>query len=64
MIGLDKNKNKGSIYNIKLKNNIEMFMKNKTFSENDLCLFSNILKQVGCSDEDVIKLIENKINEI
>ena len=64
LIGLDKNKNKGSIYNIKLKNNIEMFMKNKTFSENDLCLFSNILKQVGCSDEDVIKLIENKINEI
>ncbi len=64
LIGLDKNKNKGSIYNIKLKNNIEMFMKNKTFSENDLCLFSNILKKVGCSDEDVIKLIDNKINEI
>lgn len=56
---LDKNK-KGSIYNIKLKNNIDLFMKNISMSDKDLSLFSTIIKQMGCSDEDIIKLLGDK----
>ena len=63
LTGLDRNK-KGGIYNIKLKNNIDLFMKNISFSDKDLSLFSTIIKQMGCSDEDIIKLLGDKNVEI
>ena len=63
LTGLDRNK-KGSIYNIKLKNNIDLFMKNISLSDKDLSLFCTIIKQMGCSDEDIIKLLGDKNVEI
>ena len=63
LTGLDRNK-KGGIYNIKLKNNIDLFMKNISLSDKDLSLFCTIIKQMGCSDEDIIKLLGDKNVEI
>ena len=63
LIGLNKNKDimnlkkKENINNIKLKKSIDMLIKNVNPSETFLSLFSSILKQLGCSDEDITKLI-------
>ncbi len=59
--GLDKNKenmkNKTSCYNINLKNSIDMLMTKVIPSENVRSLISSILRQLGCSDEDIYRLI-------
>ena len=63
LTGLDKNKEnakniiKDSNYNINLKNSIDMLMTKVIPSENVGSLISSILKQLGCSDEDIAKLI-------
>ena len=68
LTGLDKNKDNinkymESIYNNKIKNNIDMLITNFKFSKNVIPLFSSILKQLGYSDEDIIKIIENNNKE-
>ena len=64
--GLDKNKENTKIkgkenchYNINLKNSIDMLMTKVIPSENVISLISSILRQLGCSDEDIVRLIGN-----
>ena len=63
LIGLDKNKdnmnnkNKESCYNINLKNSIDMLMTKVIPSENVRSLICSILRQLGCSEEDIVKLV-------
>ena len=63
LTGLVKNKEntkniiKDSNYNINLKNSIDMLMTKVMPSENVGSLISSILKQLGCSDEDIAKLV-------
>ena len=63
LTGLDKNKEntkniiKDSNYNSNLKNSIDMLMTKVIPSENVGSLISSILKQLGCSDEDIAKLL-------
>ena len=64
LIGLDKNKdnmnnnkNKDSCYNINLKNSIDMLMTKVIPSENVRSLICSILRQLGCSEEDIVKLV-------
>ena len=60
--GLEKGKNrtkKTSYYNSNLKNCIDMLMTKVVPSENIRSLLASILRQLGCSDEDIYKLIGN-----
>ena len=62
LTGLDKNKDnlnkyRENIYNNKIKNNIDILIKNYTSSKNIIPLFCSILNQIGYSDEDIIKII-------
>ena len=62
--GLDKNPNrnnqkKNSCYSDKLKNSIDMLMTKIIPNEDVNFLMANILSQLGCSNEDIYKLIGN-----
>ena len=60
--GLEKGKNKSkktTYYNSNLKNCIDMLMTKVVPSENIRSLLASILRQLGCSDEDIYKLIGN-----
>jgi len=60
--GLEKGKNKAkktTYYNSNLKNCIDMLMTKVVPSENIRSLLASILRQLGCSDEDIYKLIGN-----
>jgi hypothetical protein len=65
LIGLDKEKDtnnkikKKSCYNNNLKSCIDMLMSKVIPSENIRSLLASILRQLGCSDEDIFKLIGN-----
>ena len=54
-----KNRNNENIFNINLKKNIDMLLAKVQPSENIYYLLSSILMQLGCSEEDVFKLIGN-----
>ena len=43
----------------KLKNSIDMLMSKVMPNENINNLMANILRQLGCSDEDIYKIIGN-----
>ena len=63
--GLNKNKdylhikniNGENVFNINLKKDIDMLLQKIQPSENINYLLSSILAQLGCSDEDIFKLI-------
>ena len=60
--GLEKGKSKTkktTYYNNNLKNCIDMLMTKVVPSENIRSLLASILRQLGCSDEDIYKLIGN-----
>lgn len=60
--GLEKGKNKTkktNYYSNNLKNCIDMLMTKVVPSENIRSLLASILRQLGCSDEDIYKLIGN-----
>ena len=62
--GLDKNPNrnnqkKNSCYSDKLKNSIDMLLTKIIPNEDVNFLIANILSQLGCSNEDIYKLIGN-----
>ncbi len=63
LTGLDKNKEhnkndiKDSYYNINLKNSIDLLMTKVIPTENVRSLICSILRQLGCSDEDILKLV-------
>ena len=62
MSGLEKGKiktKKTIYYNSNLKNCIDMLMIKVVPSENIRFLLASILRQLGCSDEDIYKLIGN-----
>ena len=64
LTGLEKNPNrnsskKNSCYSDKLKSCIDMLMKKVIPSSDINILMANILRQLGCSDEDIYKLIGN-----
>ena len=59
-----KNKNNENLVNINLKNNIDILLTKVQPSENIYYLLSSILMQLGCSEEDVFKLIGNYKNNI
>ena len=63
LTGLDKNPNRNNsrknIYSEKLKNSIDMLMSKVMPNENINNLMANILRQLGCSDEDIYKIIGN-----
>ena len=64
LIGLDKNptrnnSKKNCCYSESLKNSIDMLMSKVIKSEDTNILMANILRQLGCSSEDIYKLIGN-----
>ena len=64
LIGLEKEKDtnkikKKSCYNTNLKSCIDMLMSKVVPSENIRSILASILRQLGCSDEDIYKLIGN-----
>ena len=64
LTGLDKNPNrnsskKNSCYTEQLKSSIDMLMSKVIRSEDINFLMANILRQLGCSNEDIYKLIGN-----
>ena len=64
LIGLDKGKNsnkskKQSCYSNNLKYCIDMLMTKVVPSENIRSLLATILRQLGCSDDDIVKLLGN-----
>ena len=64
LTGLDKNPNrnnskKNSYYSEQLKSSIDMLMSKVIPSEDINILLANILRQLGCSNEDIYKLIGN-----
>ena len=63
LINLDKNRNKENYNNTNLKNTIDDFMAKIMVSENAISLFSSILKQLGCSNDDISKLIGNYMDK-
>ena len=54
-----KNRNNESVFNINLKNNIDLLLTKVKPTENINYLLSSILTQLGCSGEDIFKLLGN-----
>ena len=53
------NKGKESLFNIHLKDSINLLLNQVAMNQNSKSTLSSILHQLGCSDEDIYKLMGN-----
>ena len=53
------NKGKESLFNLHLKDSINLLINQTSMNQNAKSTLSSILIQLGCSDEDIYKLMGN-----
>ena len=56
---IQTNKGKESLFNVHLKDSINLLMNQAAMNQNAKSTLSSILIQLGCSDEDIYKLMGN-----